>query len=91
MGFVAVCILSAPACYTLVQHPGIARRNYQRPPSGTPCTDCHAPAALRGYLEPVRIAREASPWDRLNDPWWLHARAGADSAIADSTASGGSP
>lgn len=86
----AICILSAPACYTLVQHPGIVRRNYQRPQSGTPCTDCHARSDLRAYLEPVRIARERTPWDRLNDPWWFHARAGADSAASDSTASGDS-
>ena len=85
LGFLAACLVAAPACYTTIQHPGIARQNYRRPPSDVACTRCHTRAALRAFLDPERIVREKDPWSRLNHPWWLDARAGADSAAADST------
>ncbi len=84
-GSLAVIVVFTPACYTLLQHPGIARRNYLRPPKDTPCSSCHARADLRAFLEPDRLAREQESWDRLNHPWWIDARAGADSAAVDST------
>jgi hypothetical protein len=85
LGFLAACIVVAPACYTTLQHPGIARQNYRRPPSDVACTRCHTRAALRAFLDPERIAREKDPWDRLSHPWWFDARAGTDSAVVDST------
>jgi hypothetical protein len=87
-GFLAAALFSTSACYTLLEHPGIARRNYLRPSSDTPCTTCHARDALRAFLEPERLAREKGPWDRLNHPWWFDARAAADSAAADSARAG---
>jgi len=81
LGLISACMVSA--CYTLVQHPGIVRRNYQRPDKGIPCTSCHKSDELRVFVQSNRLARESSPWDELNHPWWIDAR--ADSAAADST------
>jgi len=86
---VALCLaLAAPACYTLVQHPGIARRNYQRPPRDTPCTQCHSRVELRAFLSPERLAREQDPWERLNHPWWYDTHIATDSTATDSTDAG---
>lgn len=68
------------ACYTLVQHPRIASLNYQRP-QGKSCTGCHTEKAVRGFLEPERLAPQPPPWDSLTDPWWI--------ASDDSTDGGG--
>ena len=83
------CALATPACYTLVQHPGIARQNYARPPSDTPCTNCHTRATLRGYLSSQRFASERGEWERLNHPWWFETHIAADTASVDSTGAGG--
>ncbi|HEU4928234.1 MAG TPA: hypothetical protein VFU38_00260 [Candidatus Krumholzibacteria bacterium] len=87
LGLFSVCM--APACYTLVQHPGIARRNYQRPAKGVPCTSCHTNQQLLAFVQSDRLARERAAWDELNHPWWIDARLKPDSAAVDS--SGASP
>ncbi len=84
-------VLAAPACYTLVQHPGIARRNYTRPAPDTPCLQCHSRTELRAFLAPERLAKEQGPWEQLNHPWWYDAMVAADSAAADSTKAGTQP
>lgn len=93
LGILAACVVAGPACYTVVQHPGIARQNYRRPPGDVACTRCHTRSALRAFLEPERIARQREPWARLGHPWWFDTRAGADSVAADSTLgdAGGTP
>ncbi len=88
LGFFVVGVLATPACYTLLQHPGIQRRNYQRPTSETPCTSCHARTELRGFLKPERIARERGVWERLNHPWWFDSRIASDTTAADTTQAG---
>ncbi len=90
VGVAVAFVLATPACYTLVQHPGIARQNYARPPKNAACTSCHASTALRGYLKPKALASEAPAWERLNHPWWYDTHIAADSARVDSTGAGGS-
>jgi hypothetical protein len=83
LGLLSVCL--APACYTLVQHPGIARRNYQRPDKGIPCASCHTNEQLLAFTRTDRIPREQPAWDEGNHPWWVDARLRPDSASADSS------
>ena len=85
----SLSIVIAPACYTLVQHPGIARQNYRRPDKGTACTSCHTNQQLLAFVKTDRVAREGGAWDDLNHPWWIDARLAApDSTVTDSTGAG---
>jgi hypothetical protein len=92
LGAFVACACAAPACYTLVQHPGIVRYNYRAPARDAPCAGCHTRAALRSFLVPNRSTREPEPWERLNHPWWFDARVGTDStANGDARGDDGSP
>jgi hypothetical protein len=67
-------------CYTLVRHPGIARLNYLRPPSDTPCTSCHTSEQRLAFVSSQRLDRARGPWGALADPWWYGA---ADTVRSD--------
>lgn len=64
-----------PACYTLVQHPRVASRNFNRPSPQESCTSCHTRNEVWGYLHPERVTLDAPPWAVLEVPHWLHDRA----------------
>jgi len=83
LGLLSVII--APACYTLVQHPGIARQNYRRPDKGTPCRSCHTNEQLIAFVKSDRIAPDGNGWDDLNHPWWIDARLRPDTTVTDTT------
>ena len=77
----AACALSAAiqGCYTLVRHPGIPELNYVRPPSDSPCIQCHSSEQRLAYVSSQRLDRARGPWGTLHQPWWFHAATGADS------------
>jgi hypothetical protein len=67
-------------CYTLVRHPGIARLNYARPSSETPCIQCHTSGQRLAYVSSHGLDRARGPWGGLDDPWWFDA---ADTVRSD--------
>ena len=81
----AACALTAAiqGCYTLVRHPGIPELNYVRPPSDSPCIQCHSAEQRLAYVSSQRVDPARGPWGGLAHPWWFHA---ADANV-DSTRS----
>lgn len=77
----AACALVAAiqGCYTLVRHPGIPELNYVRPPSDSPCIQCHSTEQRLAYVSSQRLDRARGSWGALAHPWWFDAHAGADS------------
>ena len=71
----AACALAfaIQGCYTLVRHPGIPELNYVRPPSDSPCIQCHSSEQRLAYVSPQRLDRALGPWGTLSHPWWFHA------------------
>ena len=63
----------------LVRHPGIPELNYVRPPSDSPCIQCHSTEQRLAYVSSQRLDRARGPWGTLAHPWWFDANAGADS------------
>jgi hypothetical protein len=76
-------VLALSGCYTLMQHPGVARMNYRRPDSTQPCRSCHSQEEIDGALRHAHRDHEPGAWGQLSHPWWLSAR--------DSTRSDGAP
>ena len=64
-------IAAVEGCYTLVRHPGVARLNYMRPASDTPCTNCHTPGQRLAFVSSHGLDRAHGPWGALADPWWF--------------------
>lgn len=79
----AVLMLALSGCYTLLQHPGVARMNYRRPDSSQPCLSCHSREEIDAAIRDARRDREPGAWASLSHPWWLAGR--------DSTRSDGAP
>ncbi|HET6463001.1 MAG TPA: hypothetical protein VFH33_04305 [Candidatus Krumholzibacteria bacterium] len=82
----AACTLAAAiqGCYTLVRHPGIPELNYVRPPSDSPCIQCHSADQRLAYVSSQRLERGRGPWGTLAHPWWFHsADASVDSTRSD--------
>jgi hypothetical protein len=83
---VFLCVLT-PACYTLFDHPRLARLDYERPRDKR-CTNCHPREQIWALLQPERRVRSPEPWrDYYDYPWWFEGRV----RPADSTRAGGVP
>jgi hypothetical protein len=47
------CVLAAPACYTLLEHPRLASLDYQRPDDKR-CANCHTSEEIWAFNNPPR-------------------------------------
>jgi len=76
-----------PACYTLLQHPRLARLNYARP-SDKHCLNCHSEADLRRLVIATQNSNARDPWRTYYDePWWFGDYLRSDSTTTNDKAS----